>query len=165
MPVFHMYTQLVYAVFKRLSIRHLMFMGLFFSVFSSLLLGFYGYERIQYFSSELTKAGTAAAQVRDAVDQLRSTMPDGAIPVATAVNHAEALRQHAMAVGKEAQASGQWIVLVMLLCSGAILMIVLNSYLAINVPIRNLVERTRDIAEGKADLTRRLEAMPNTELG
>ena len=59
MSVLQMYSQLVYAVFKRLSIRNLMFMGLFFSVFSSLLLGVYGYERIQYFSTQLAQAGAA----------------------------------------------------------------------------------------------------------
>jgi methyl-accepting chemotaxis protein len=159
MSVFQMYTQFVYAVFKGLSIRNLMFMGLFFSVFSSLLLGFYGYSRIQYFSAELAKAGTAAAQVRDSVEQLQTQA------TAAVVKDAEDLRRHAAAVAGEAKASAELIVLVMVLCSGAILVIVFNSYLVINVPIRNLTERTREIADGKADLTRRLEAMSNTELG
>ena len=166
MSVLQMYSQLVYAVFKRLSIRNLMFMGLFFSVFSSLLLGVYGYERIQYFSTQLAQAGAAAAQVRDSVEQLRTLVPaDNAAPAADAGKAAEDLRRHATGVAEEAKASSEVIVLVMLLCSGAILVIVFNSYLVINVPIRNLVERTKDIAEGQADLTRRLEAMPNTELG
>jgi len=166
MSVFQMYTQLVYAVFKGLSIRNLMFMGLFFSVFSSLLLGFYGYSRIQYFSAELAKAGTSAAQVRDSVEQMRAqATAEGSASMSTLVKNAEDLRRHATAAAEEAKAGAEWIVLVVALCSGAILVIVFNSYLVINVPIRNLTERTKDIADGKADLTRRLEAMPNTELG
>jgi methyl-accepting chemotaxis protein len=156
MSVFQGYGNLVYAVFKRLSIRHLMFMGLFFSVFSALLLGLYGYARIQHFSTEMAQAGTVAAQVREAAESSRT---------AAAIGKAQELERHARAVAEEADASAGVMLLVMVLCSGAILIIVFNSYLVINLPIRHLVERTKAIADGKADLTRRLEAMTNTELG
>ena len=90
--------------------------------------------------------------MRDSVEQLRTLVPaDNAAPAADAGKAAEDLRRHATGVAEEAKASSEVIVLVMLLYSSAILVIVFNSYLVINVPIRNLVERTKDIAEGQAD--------------
>jgi len=64
----------------------------------------------------------------------------------------------------DAGSCAKLMVVVMLLCSGAILLIMFNSYLVINVAIRHLIERTRDIAEGDSDLTKRLNARKNTEL-
>ena len=171
MAIFQAYTHLVYAVFKRLSIRNLMFMGLFFSVFSALLLGLYGYSRIQHFSQQMARAGTIATQVQEATGQLQSRLAadgvDGNLStlVQTAMRDAQDLQHHAQAVSKDADASSELMLVVMLLCSGAILMIMFNSYLAIKVPIHKLVERAKDIADGESDLTLRLEAMNNTELG
>ena len=172
MSLFQVYTAIVYAVFKRLSIRNLMLMGLFFSVFSALILGFYGYSRIQHFSTETTKAGKVAAQVLAAVEQLQtgaandangtSAMPELTV---TTVQNVKDLQRQALEMGEEADSSARVMLIAMVLCCGAILVIVFNSYLAIKVPIQHLVERTRDIAEGESDLTRRLDAMDNTELG
>ena len=164
MSVFQLYTQAIYTIFKRLSIRHLMFMGLFFSVFSALLLGFYGQSKIKTFSQALNETGAVAVQVREAVEG----MEQGAsgTPLSSGLmSKVRELEQRAKAAETEAQASAEVMLLVMVLCSGAILVIMFNSYLVINVPIRKLVERTKDMAAGEADLTRRLEAMPNTELG
>jgi methyl-accepting chemotaxis protein len=164
MPLFQLYTQFVYAVFKRLSIRNLMFMGLFFSVFSALLLGLYGHAQIRHFSEEMAKTGAVAVQMREAAEGLTA---DASVsgPAVQAIAKARELERQAQAVGNEAEASAGLMMIVMVLCSGAILVIVFNSYLVINVPIRKLVERTKDMADGEADLTHRLEAMKNTELG
>jgi methyl-accepting chemotaxis protein len=172
MALFRFYTDFVYAVFKRLSIRHLMFMGLFFSVLSALILGIYGYSRIHHFSVETAKVARVAAQIQATMEQLnnkRSASEEAAVSeqklAVTPVANVKDLQRQALKVGKDADSSASVMLLVMTLCCGAILVIVFNSYLTINMPIRRLIERTKDIAEGESDLTRRLEAMSNTELG
>jgi methyl-accepting chemotaxis protein len=151
-----------------------MAMGLFFSVLSALILGIYGYSRVEYFAGEMTKAGTAATQIEKTAAQLANApgvadSGDGGATVnglaASVARSAEELKRRVTADGAHAQSTANIMLLVMVLCSGAILVIMFNSYLAIKVPIGHLVERTKDIAEGESDLTRRLNAVKDTELG
>jgi methyl-accepting chemotaxis protein len=158
MYLFKIYSKTVYAVFKRLSIRNLMLMGLVFSVCAAVALGLYGYLSLNHLAGEMdamsAQVGGLPAEFRQVTD-----IPD-ALNARVGRLQAEALR-----TSEQAQTTADLMLLVMLLSSGAILVIVFNSYLSIKVPLHLLIDRARDIAEGEADLTQRLEAMKGTELG
>lgn len=161
MAILNGYTGIVYSVFRRFSIRQLMATGLIFSVFSALILGIYGYTRVEHFAAEMNQAGVMAAQIERSAEQLR----DDNVLAATVKKQAQALDKHVADSVADAQSSAVIMLAVMTLCSGAILVIMFNSYLVIKVPVRQLIERTKDIAEGQSDLTRRLDAVSGTELG
>ncbi len=146
------YGRLIYSFFKSMSIRNLMYTGMFFSVFSAVLIGLYGYNSINTISSE-------ALQIQQHLDSLNSTLtPEQQNRLADALQPLNELNNSS----NDSSTMMLWITL---LCSGAIFIIGFNSYLVIQIPIRQLVARTKEIAEGKADLTRRMEAFQETELG
>jgi len=73
MSLMRLYSNSFYAVIKVYSIRHLLFTGMFFAVFSSLLLGVYGYSRIQNFAVEMVNASGATVELQSSINRLNET--------------------------------------------------------------------------------------------
>ncbi len=153
-----LYTRVVYAVFRRLSIRQLTAMGLFFAVSSTLALGLYGYTSLGAVATEMDGISDQVATLQAAF----AKVPDMPAALTAAVANVAAEAERARA---QAAVSAGLMLWVALLGSGAVLVIMFNSYLAIREPLRSLIHRAHDIADGDTDLTIRLDAVPGTELG
>ncbi|MEW8646273.1 MAG: methyl-accepting chemotaxis protein [Candidatus Thiodiazotropha endolucinida] len=121
--------------------------------------------RVRSIVGEFKKAaqeGATQASVAKDLQLLAETFKEKSVKAASA---SEVIEQDSATSVQKAEQSMQLLILIIAVSVVFVFITSFNTYLVINRPISLMRERIKDIAEGEGDLTKRLNADANNELG
>jgi len=121
--------------------------------------------RVRGIVDEISTAADTGADLAGKAAELQAKAISFEQMTAAASEASREINNDANISAENAEASKSLMITAMLIATLVLVVILFNTYLVIVTPVRQMLERVSDIAEGEGDLTQRLDASANNEFG